>query len=209
VIRSPLDVEAFSKARRTTPDERTAILARLGIPDDRPILLTAGALEPRKRTAWLVKVLHPLLSARRVRLVIAGEGSERAAIEDMIAKANLDGVHLVGHIANLPQLLAASRVFVHASQAEGVSQVVMQALLAGLPVVATKVTGLHEVANAPIWEVPDSGIGFSAAVLDSLSTPVRQVRLEAFRSWRPVTVRLAYERLLQELMSLRRRPPAQ
>lgn len=201
VIRSPLQVDSFAQARLTTTDQRKAILADLRIPDDRPILLTAGALEPRKRTAWLVKLLRPLLSAERVRLVIAGEGPERAAIEGMVASAKLEGVHLVGHVPNMPQLLAASRVLLHASRAEGVSQVVIQALLAGVPVVATSVTGLHEVANAPIFEVPVSGTGFSAAVDEALSTPVRQVPLDAFESWRPANVRRAYERLLEEVQS--------
>jgi glycosyltransferase involved in cell wall biosynthesis len=201
VIRSPLQVDLFAQARLTTADQRKAILADLRIPDDRPILLTAGALEPRKRTAMLVKLLQPMLSARRVQLVIAGEGPERTAIEGIVASAKLDGVHLVGHVTNMPQLLAASRVLVHTSQAEGVSQVVIQALLAGVPVVATRVTGLHEVANAPIVEVPVSGRGFSTAVEEALSAPVRHVPLQAFESWRLANVRHEYERLLEDLMS--------
>lgn len=180
MIRSPLEVDAFASARHTTENERAAILADLRVPDDRPILLTAGLLEPRKRTAWLVKALLPLLSARTVRLVIAGEGRECAAIENVVATEGLDGIHLVGHVTAMPHLLAASRVLVHSSQAEGVSQVVLQAVLAGVPVVATEVTGLREVADAPIWEVPALGEGFSAAVVEALSgRPTRSLSLRS------------------------------
>jgi len=91
-------------------------------------------------------------------------------------------------------------VLVHASRAEGVSQVVVQALIAGLPVVATDVTGLREIAGAPIRTVPASGDGFVAAVMRSLAEPVAAVPLDAFESWRPEKVRREYAMLLGELV---------
>ena len=185
VIRSPLDVDAFARVRQTTTLERTGILADLGVPGDLPILLAVGALEPRKRTAWLVQTLQGLLSSRRARLVVAGDGPERKAIEALVANRGLDTVHLLGHVSDVPKVLAVSRVLVHAWRAEGVSQVVIQALLAGVPVVATEVAGLREVPDAPIWEVPTSGAGFVEAVEAAIVSSGSHVPLHAFDSWRP------------------------
>jgi len=200
VIRSPVEVDSFARARSMASDERRSILARLGVPEDRPILLMVGALEPRKRSAWIVNILRPILSARRARLIIAGEGPEQGEIEETVWRSRLDGVHLVVHITEMPQLMAASHVLVHASRAEGVSQVVIQALIVGLPIVATDVTGLREVAGAPVRAVPVSGEGFVSAVTHALAEPVAAVPLDAFESWKPANVRRAYEQLLESLL---------
>jgi len=108
VIRSPLEVDSFARARSIGSGERSAILRRLCVPDDRPVLLIAGALEPRKRSAWLVNILGPILAAGRARVVLAGDGPERSKIEAAVRHSRLVGVHLVGHVADMPELMAAS-----------------------------------------------------------------------------------------------------
>jgi glycosyltransferase involved in cell wall biosynthesis len=78
-------------------------------------------------------------------------------------------------------------VFVHSSRVEGVPQVVIQALAAGVPVVATDVCGLREVPGADVSIVPSDGRGLADVVSRVLSRPVPRapVPLDALGDWRP------------------------
>ncbi len=72
------------------------------------------------------------------RLVILGEGEERAALERLVATHGLAGrVRLPGHVDDLPSWFAASDVFILSSSYEGVPAAVIDALAAGIAIVAT------------------------------------------------------------------------
>jgi glycosyltransferase involved in cell wall biosynthesis len=82
---------------------------------------------------------------------------------------------------------------------EGVPQVVVQALAAGVPVVATEVIGLSEVFQAPIVRVARTGLGLTGAIEEALSRPSAPVPLAALRPWHPASVEADYELFLREL----------
>jgi glycosyltransferase involved in cell wall biosynthesis len=80
------------------------------------------------------------------RLWIAGEGPERAALAAQIERLGLtDRVTLLGFRRDVGALLAASDAFASASRREGLSLVLVEAMMAGVPVVATPVGGNGEV----------------------------------------------------------------
>lgn len=85
------------------------------------------------------------------RLVIAGEGPERAELEARIAQLGLgESVRLLGNRSDVPELLAACDVFVLSSIAEGMPITLLEAMAAGLPVVATDVGGVASVVEAGV-----------------------------------------------------------
>ena len=92
-------------------------------------------------------------------------------------------VHLLGHVEDVRPLLAAADVVAHTSVVEGVPQVVIQALAAGLPVVATDAVGLREVRPAPITVVSRSGNGLARAVSRRMASRAAPVPLEALMPW--------------------------
>ena len=101
--------------------------------------LSSGRLSSAKNYPRLVAAFaeirqeHPL-----TRLVILGEGSERAVLEAQIDELGLaDGVLLAGHQPNPFPAMAASDCFVMSSDHEGQPMVILEALVLGLPVVAT------------------------------------------------------------------------
>jgi sugar transferase (PEP-CTERM/EpsH1 system associated) len=85
------------------------------------------------------------------RLVIAGDGPQRGALEQQIVQLGLtDKVRLLGNRDDVPQLLAECDVFVLASIAEGMPVTLLEAMAAGLPVAATDVGGVASVVEAGV-----------------------------------------------------------
>ncbi|MEX2445728.1 MAG: glycosyltransferase, partial [Dehalococcoidia bacterium] len=103
VLRSPIDVDRFATGRHVTLDDRAALRARFGVRDGARMLLSIGALEPRKRHALLVQRLAPLLRSGQADLVIAGDGPERLRLQQLAAEAGCaDAVHLLGFVEDVP-----------------------------------------------------------------------------------------------------------
>lgn len=87
------------------------------------------------------------------RLVIAGEGSQRAELERLIHEKGLDDkVFLIGDQADIPAVMRHFNLFVLPSKAEGISNTILEAMACGLPVVATQVGG-----NADLLEDGKTG----------------------------------------------------
>lgn len=129
------------------PENRTGAKARLGI--DGTVLLAVGNLVPLKRQHLIVEAAA-LLPA--VTLFIAGDGPERPRLQSLIAVRGLsDRVRLLGNVphAEMPMLMAAADVFVHAASSEGLANVWVEALASGTPVVSTRVGGAAEVVDRP------------------------------------------------------------
>ncbi len=119
----------------------------LRLPPDAKIISKVAVLRRFKRHDVLVNaaaLLHPPLD---VHVLIAGEGSGRAKIEQLIQTLRLtDRVRLLGHVTDVRPLLSCSDVVVSSSGShEGVPQSLAQALAMARPVVATDVGGTGEL----------------------------------------------------------------
>lgn len=117
-------------------------------PADRPLvawwrggdgaLVALGSIKPAKAYGDLVAALAYLRMMGDYRLVIIGDGPDRAALEAIVAAAGLgEYVRLVGYRAEPYPLLRQADVFVLSSHWEGFGNVLVEALAAGLRVVAT------------------------------------------------------------------------
>ncbi len=131
------------------PDATARAAARraLGLPDDARVVGTAARLDPVKDLPRLVeafdRVRADLPSAR---LVVLGDGPERAALEAARARtAAPDAVLLAGHRPDVRALLPGFDLYVNCSTYEGVSLTILEAMAAAVPVVATAVGGTPEV----------------------------------------------------------------
>jgi glycosyltransferase involved in cell wall biosynthesis len=184
LIHSPIDIDTFTKTREWTPEERLAGRRRLGFGIQPRSIVTIGALEPRKRQALLIEKLGPLLKAEAIELVVAGEGPEQDALESLVRRLSLDRfVVFLGHVSDIATVLAGSALLVHAATAEGVSQVVVQASAAGLPVVATDVMGLREIPGARVTVADRSGQDLLRHVRKEVTLARRPVGIEALQPW--------------------------
>lgn len=124
------------------------VRAELGIARDAPVVGSVGNLRAQKAYEVLIEAAVRLRrsSGPDLRVLIAGEGPERPALERLIDERGLAGtVLLLGMRSDVPDILAALDVAVCCSDYEGSPLAVMEYMDAGLTVVATRVSGLPDV----------------------------------------------------------------
>jgi len=119
--------------------------AALELPYDRALIGTVARLDPVKR---LDVLLQAMASVKSVGAVIIGDGPERARLEALRKQLGLvERVRFVGQQSNVPEWLAAMDLFVLSSDWEGMSNALLEAMAASLPVVATAVGGTSGVVD--------------------------------------------------------------
>jgi glycosyltransferase involved in cell wall biosynthesis len=104
-----------------------------------------GRLHPQKGLDVLLEAFRAVLESapeRRWRLSVLGDGPLRARLEAQAERLGLGGaVEFCGAVGDVPARLLSSDIFVLPSQAEGMSNALLEAMAHGLPVVATRVSG--------------------------------------------------------------------
>jgi glycosyltransferase involved in cell wall biosynthesis len=119
----------------------------LGLPAEVPVVGAVGRLVPVKDHVGLVEATALLgRDGLRPIVAIAGDGPLRADIETRAAALGVQGqVRLLGHRQDIDTVFTALDVFVLPSRSEGLSNTILEAMAAGLPVVATHVGGADEM----------------------------------------------------------------
>ena len=122
------------------------------------IIGTAGRLIELKGIEYLLRAAEELRhDFPALRVEIAGEGPERTKLEEQVQQSGLgDHVRFLGWIDNISEVLTGWDVFVMPSLEEGLGNAALEAMAAGLPVVASSVGALPEVVEDGTtgWLVP-------------------------------------------------------
>ena len=183
VIPNGIDVGRFHASADAEGPRR-----ELGIAPDAPVVTMVSRLSPTKGVEDLLEaiaaaaVTHPTLRA-----LIVGEGlvaqdgvvkQDRAYLDSLIARAKrlgiTDRVIFTGYRSDIPALLAQSTVFVLPSLTEGLSNVVLEAMAAGLPVIATRVGGTPEIIREGqngLLVPPSDPVALRTAITTVLDNP--------------------------------------
>lgn len=134
-----VDVEKFASAK---PVSR----ASLGLPTNRPLVIWTGRLDPVKGFEEMLAAFGQVNKKNPATLLLVGEGPYRNSVERLICQHNLQNhVIMLGQRADVPQLLKAADVFLFCSRTEGLPNAVLEAMAAGLPIVATNVAGCRDL----------------------------------------------------------------
>ncbi len=133
----------------STPSERADFRESLGIPADAPLILHVGRFVEQKNHRGLIEVFSRLAHILpQARLLLVGEGPLRPTVERLVESKNLRNlVHFLGFRNDVPRLMTKCDLFLLPSLHEGLPVVCMEALAAGLPVVASKIPGLVEAVD--------------------------------------------------------------
>jgi len=186
VIPNAIDVERYSAAA-----DGAAVRVQLGIPAAAPVIVSVGRLVAEKGHDTLIRAFAehlapaPKPGGAPVHLLLVGEGAARPALEAQIAaapEAVRRRIHLLGLAADTRPLLAAGDLFCLASRHESMGVALVEAMAAGLPVVATRVGGIPEVVAADETGrlvPPDDPAALAGALGELLSQPALCVRFAA------------------------------
>jgi glycosyltransferase involved in cell wall biosynthesis len=166
---------------------------------------TVGRLDKQKDQLLLLEALFELKKRRcSFHCVIAGEGPLNQTLREHIERLDLvEEVDLLGRREDIPEILAALDLFIMSSRYEGLPIAVIEAMAAGLPIVATDVPGLRDVLTDTVGQlVPYRNV---EALADGIEAVMGddQLRLEMGRQGRQ-RARLKYsrERMLTDLTEL-------
>jgi glycosyltransferase involved in cell wall biosynthesis len=169
VVRYGFDLDARVTA---APDARRLRREEAGVAQEAFVIGWAGRLTAIKLPLDLVRVAAAVDGAQ---LVLLGDGEEREAVTALAATLGItDRVHLLGFRRDVGDWYAAFDVFLLTSANEGSPVVAIEALAAGVPVVATRAGGTGAV-------VDDGETGLLAAIgdVDTLAAHIRRLRDDA------------------------------
>jgi glycosyltransferase involved in cell wall biosynthesis len=157
--------------------------AAAGVPESAPLALAVGRLIPQKDHATLLRAFARVRAEHPdAVLAILGSGPLEADTGALAAELGLDGaVFLPGRLETRDWLERAD-VFVHTSRWEGFGIVLLEAMLAGLPVVATRVSAVPEVVadgETGVLVEPGDEAGVAAALGGIVGDPDRARALGA------------------------------
>jgi glycosyltransferase involved in cell wall biosynthesis len=171
-----------------------------------PLLVAVARLVPQKGLDVLLEAFARVPPPAR--LAIAGEGVLRPQLEAQIQRLGLAGrARLLGARADIPAVLEAATLFVLPSRWEGFGLVLLEAMAAGRPIVATLVSAIPEVlGQAGVLVPPDDAASLAAAIIALLADPPRQAglaeagRLRLAEKFAPETMIAATEALYCETL---------
>jgi glycosyltransferase involved in cell wall biosynthesis len=192
-----------------SPVDRQAARQALGIDGETSIAVSVARLDPVKDFATLLDAFATVRrQLPRSRLLIVGDGPERGWMAERARQPDLEGaVDLLGYRADVRSVIAAADVYVNSSISEGISITILEAMAAGLPVVATAVGGTPEVLTADAGGVlvPSRDPGrLASALLDLLADPDRRTAMAA-AARRRLESSFTIDRMVDEYVNTYRR----
>ncbi len=157
---------------RDLPTKQEARKA-LGLPAEAFLVVAVGRLSPEKGQDVLLEALAAVPD-RAVQGVLVGDGPMRPALEARAARPDLAGrVHFLGLRTDVPRCLASADLFVLPSRYEAQGMVVVEAMMAGLPIVASRVGGVPGILEDGVTAllVPPADPSALAAALGRRTPP--------------------------------------
>jgi len=155
---------------------RSSLRRELGLAADTAVVLTVGRLGFPKNYPMLVRVVGRLeRSGSNAVVAVVGTGPDEDVLKRQVRGAGLDHrMRFLGFRDDVPSLLAGADVFCFTSDSEGFPNAVLEAMLAGLPVVCTDFPSAREMISDPragILVSCDDDAGMAEAIGDLLARP--------------------------------------
>ena len=175
-----IEIPALSKDDRRR--SRLVLRQRLGLSADTPIVAASGRLSPDKGAAYFIRAI-PAICGRfpAACFVLFGDGPLRGQLEGLAKELKMaEAVRFAGFVPEFTQLLTGVDILVNPSLSEQMPNVVLEAMATGVPVVATEVGGVGEIAgkDGAVYLIPPGDPDSLAwAVIGLLHDPVKRQQL--------------------------------
>lgn len=175
-IPNAVDIKHFSG--KISTDERARLRAELGLESTDIALVTTSRLVHKNAVDDVIRSLHKL--PNNVKFVVFGTGPDEAMLRNVVTELHLQNrVQFRGHIGHdvLPLYLKACDIFIRPSRSEGMGNSFVEAMSAGVPVIATQEGGIadflfDEVRNP---DVPTTGWAVDANAPEQIARVVLDI----------------------------------
>lgn len=197
VVPTGIDLEPFQTA------DGTSIREKLAWEDDF-VLISVGRLAKEKNWGRLLEAVSEVIDTRKeVRLVILGDGPHRKALTQTARELGISGrVEFAGKVpfGEVPGYLKSADLFCFASLTETQGLVTVEAMAAGLPVVAVNATGTRDVVDDGVdgLLIPDDSRALARAIIRVIEDePLRRrLRAAAEKKARAYSIELQAKKLV-------------
>lgn len=133
--------------------QAAAVRTNLQIPADAPAFLVVAEFIRRKRHVDVIQAFAGLATVPKAHLLLAGSGPLQPNLRQLVHELGLqDRIHFLGERRDVPTLLHAASALLLASEQEGLPRAILEAMSAGLPVIATRIRGSEDLLH------PDRGL---------------------------------------------------
>ncbi len=161
--------------------------AALGLREEQTLLLCVATLTDHKGHRFLLEAMPEVLRERpKMVLALAGDGELREVLEQQARQLGIEqNIWFLGYRQDVPDLIAASDLFVLASHLEGLCSTLIDVMLAGRPIVTTAAGGIpdlvvDETTGKPVARTvpPCDPPALAAAILTALQSPEQSAALQ-------------------------------
>jgi glycosyltransferase involved in cell wall biosynthesis len=162
--------------------DRPSIREELGIARGEVLILAVGRLVYQKGHEYIIEAMAEMLHEHpSVKLGICGEGALRQQLELQIERLGVGRtVRLLGNRMDIVRLLGAADIFALPSRWEGLPVALLEAMHAGLPIVATRVEGVEEVIHDDsqgLLVAPEDARGLAKSLRRLVDDPILRQQL--------------------------------
>lgn len=177
VVHNGVELERF---RRPHAESRARLMDELGLDAETPVLATVSVLRPKKGVEVLLDAARAVPGAN---FLIIGDGPMRGEWTALAESLGVSGrIRWAGYRTDVDALLAGCDLFVHPSLDDAFPTVLLEAMGAGLPVIATRVGGIPEIVTegeTGMLIPPDDAAALAAAINKLIVNPAEMQRMQA------------------------------
>jgi glycosyltransferase involved in cell wall biosynthesis len=180
---------------------RWELRQKLGLERETFVILAVGRLVAWKGHSFLINALNtpPLKAEKNIKLLIAGDGPLKKQLTQLVAEQGLSAkITFLGYVTNVPELMAAADLFVLPSINEPFGLVLLEAMAAKLPIIATNDGGVPEIIThrQTGWLVPPQDATALAAAISRLKSDANLRATLAATAWQELNNRFSLAEML-------------
>jgi len=180
---------------------RWELRQKLGLERETFVILAVGRLVAWKGHSFLINALNspPLKAEKNIKLLIAGDGPLKKQLIQLVAEQGLSAkITFLGYVTNVPELMAAADLFVLPSVNEPFGLVLLEAMAAKLPIIATNDGGVPEIIThrQTGWLVPPQDATALAAAISRLKSDANLRATLAATAWQELNNRFSLAEML-------------
>ncbi|MDH3217098.1 MAG: glycosyltransferase, partial [Candidatus Krumholzibacteria bacterium] len=149
VIYNGIDLDDYDRLGERKPEIRQWFRRSLGLERDACLITLIGELNERKGHRFVIGAAREIIDEHpHARFLFVGDGDARVHIERLLDEGGLrDRCLMLGFRSDVPDILTASDILVLPSRVEGFGYVLVEAMAARLPVVASNTSSIPEIVT--------------------------------------------------------------